>query len=162
MREKIKNILDHMIKSGSKWSVKSYTENPDGSFELETKMSEYNHLTFLQYSATGDNEMFRIEIKHVFGFVDVDIPPQNAAGQLLRMLAHNTGSFSDTTAFIGVESDDDTGTFYATLNSFHHFVSSWSDADIAKALSLHLFDLMMGLTTKDTALTMLGMFGDDN
>lgn len=160
MEEKIRRILDHLVQMENRWGVKSYKQGPDGSFELETQLSEYNHQTLLKYEATNDNEMFRIEIMHVFGYLDVHLPPQAAAGQLLRMLAHNTGSFGSTTAYIGVTSDEDT--FYATLNSFHHFVTSWSDADIAKALSLHFFDLTMGLLTKDTSLTMLKMFGEDN
>jgi hypothetical protein len=67
-----------------------------------------------------------------------------------------------TTAFIGATSNQQTGTFYVTLNSFHHFITHWADVDIAKALSLHLFDLTLGLVMKDTSLTMLKMFGDDN
>lgn len=141
-------------------SLKGYIENPDGSFELKTELSEFGHSTVLKYEATGDNEMFRVEIVHTFGYVDVRIPPETAAGQLLRMLAHNTGSFSTTTAFMGVASRNNR--FEATLNSFHHFLSKWDDAEIAEALLLHVFDLTMGLMTKDTSLTMLKMFGDDD
>lgn len=159
MKQKIKNILDHMVRHPGA-GIKSYKEHANGSFEVETALSESKHQTFLKYEATGDNSMFRIEIMHVFGYLDVHIPPQNAAGQLLRMLAHNTGSFSNTTAFVGVKSDQDTGKFFATLNSFHHFITNWSDAEIAEALNLHFFDLAMGFTTKDTSLTMLKMFGD--
>ncbi|HMG73976.1 MAG TPA: hypothetical protein VK582_10780 [Pyrinomonadaceae bacterium] len=50
-------------------------------------------------------------------------------------------------------------TFYATLNSFHHYMAKLDDADIARALSLHLFDITMGLTLSDS-LTMLKMLGD--
>ena len=85
---------------------------------------------------------------------------QAAAGQLLRMLVHNIGSFETTTAFLGAISQEKT--FYATLNSFHHFLSSWEDVDIAKALTLHLFDLMMGFVTEDSSLTMLRRFGGDD
>ncbi len=101
--------------------------------------------------------MFRIEIMHLFGRFDVNIPPAAAAGQLLRMLAHNTGSFGTTTAFIGALSQGET--VYATLNSFHHFMTSWADMEIAQALMLHLFDLKMGLIVKDSSLTMLKTFG---
>lgn len=138
--------------------IKSYTENSDGSFELETDLSEFGHRTHLKYEATGDNKLFRVEIAHIFGLFDVRIPPTDAAGQLLRMLAHNKGSFGSTTAFIGVKPVDDK--FYATLNSFHHFMTKWDDADIAQALSLHLFDLTMGLGLSDSSLTMLKMLGD--
>lgn len=162
MKEKIKNILEHMIQEENGWGVKSYQEDEmDGSFELKTQLSKYNHQTFLKYDFTNNSEMFRIEIMHILGYLDVSIPHQAAAGQLLRLLSHNTGSFNGTTAFIGVESgESDEDPFFATLNSFHHFLTSWSDIDIAKALSLHFFDLHMGLVTKDTKLTMLKMFGD--
>lgn len=161
MKEKIISILDHLVREGRGAGFETYKERSDGSFELQTRLSESDNKTLLKYEATGDNEMFRIEIMHIFGSVDVRIAPENAAGQLLRMLAHNTGSFSNTTAFIGITPGDTSGVFLATLNSFHHFVTSWNDADIARALYLHFFDIMMGLSTKDTSLTMLKLFGDN-
>ena len=157
MKEKIKSILGHLTKQDG-IGIKSYKENPNGSFDLETDLSEFNHRTHLKYEATGDNELFRVEIAHIFGLLHVRIPPADAAAQLLRMLALNTGSFGSTTAFIGVKPIGDK--FYATLNSFHHFMTKWDDADIARALSLHLFDLTMGLTVSDSSLTMLKMLGD--
>jgi len=90
-------------------------------------MSEFGHKTYVKYEATGDDDMFRVEITHIFGRFDLNVPPNSAAGQLLRMLVHNTGSFGTTTAFIGALSQSNT--FYATLNSFHHFVTAWNDAD---------------------------------
>ena len=159
MKQKIINILNSMVREEGAMGIKSFKESGNDSFELETQLSEYGHRTWLKYEPTGDMEMFRVEITHFFGQLDVQINPQIAAGQLLRMLAKNTGSFETTTAFIGVQSIEDT--FYATLNSFHHFVSSWRDEDIAKALNLHFFDLTMGLMTKDTSLTMLKLFGDE-
>lgn len=157
MQEKIKSILGHLTRQDGV-GIKSYKENSDGSFELETDLSEFGHRTNLKYEATGDNELFRVEIAHTFGLLDVRIPPEQAAGQLLRMLAHNTGSFTNTTAFIGVKPVGDK--FYATLNSFHHFLSKWDDADIANALSVHFFDLTMGLMVSDSSLTMLKTLGD--
>lgn len=76
------------------------------------------------------------------------------------MLAHNTGSFSTTTAFMGVASRNNR--FDATLNSFHHYLSKWNDAEIAQALLLHMFDLTMGFMTKDSSLTMLKMYGEED
>ena len=158
MKEKIKNILDHLVKEERGVGIQGYKENPDGSYELETDLTQFNHRTLLKYEATADNELFRVEIAHIFALFNVEIPPADAAGQLLRMLAHNTGSFGTTTAFIGMKPVGET--FYATLNSFHHFVSKWEDADIARALSLHFFDLTMGLVLSDPALTMLQYLGD--
>jgi len=94
MKEKVKRILDHMSQDFGGTSLKGYIENPDGSFELETELSQFGHSTLLKYEATADKEMFRVEIIHTFGYVDVRISPDIAAGQLLRMLAHNTGSFA--------------------------------------------------------------------
>lgn len=161
MKHKIRSILEHMIQQPGMAGVKGYEEQDDDSFTLKTHLSDSNHRTYLKYEVTGDNSMFRIEIKHVFGYLDVNISPNDAAGQLLSMLAKNTGSFNNTTAFIGVEQKERTGPIFATLNSFHHFLTSWSDADIAEALYLHFFDLVMGFTTKDKSLTMLKFFGDN-
>ncbi len=156
MKAKIESILNHMVRSGGSLGVKSYHEAPDGSFQLVTGLSQYGHKTFLKYEATGDDDMFRVEITHFFGKFDVNVPPNLAAAQLMRMLVHNTESFGTSTAYIGASSQGNT--FYATLNSFHHFVTAWSDADIAKALNLHFFDLGMGLVTEDSSLTMLKRF----
>src|ERR1043165_9359407 len=100
MKEKVKKILEHMSQASGGTSLKGYVENSDGSFELKTELSQFGHSTLLKYEATGDNQMFRVAIIHTFGYVDVRISPETAAGQLLRMLAHNTGSFSTTTAFM--------------------------------------------------------------
>jgi hypothetical protein len=145
-----------MVRPDGSMGIMSFREIPDDSFQVETRLSKFNHRTFLKYEATGDEEMFRIEIKHIFGRFDVNIPPRAAASQLLCMLANNTGSFGTTTAFIGAESQE--GTIYATLNSFHHFLTSWSDTDIGKTITLHLFDMAMRLVTEDTSLTMLKTF----
>ena len=158
MKEKIIGILTQLMNQEG-IGIKSYKENVDGSFELETDLTEFGHKTLLKSEFTGDHKLFRVEITHIFGLFDVRIPPTDAAGQLLRMLAHNTGSFSSTTAFLGVKPVEER--FYATLNSFHHFMAKWDDSDIANALSLHLFDLRMGLCTSDPSLTMLKMLGDE-
>jgi hypothetical protein len=158
MRAKIVNILNSLARKEGPVGIKSYAEAGDRTYVLQTEYSKFGHQTWLRYEATGDDQMFRIEIKHVFGQVDLRTDPETAAGQLLRMLAHNTGSFLNTTCFVGVESVGNE--FYATLNSFHHFVTAWSDESIAEALSLHFFDLMTGLVVKDTALTLLKKMGD--
>jgi hypothetical protein len=160
MKQRVESILRYMTELPSSTSLKGFAENQDGSFALQTELSSFGHQTQLKYEATGDNHMFRIEIVHTFGYLDKDVAPNTAANQLLRMLAHNTGSFSTTTAFMGVVSLNNR--LEATLNSFHHFLSKWSDEEIAEALSLHLFDLTMGLTTQDPSLTMLRMFGDED
>jgi len=74
--------------------------------------------------------------------------------ELVSLIETNSAAIK----FIGVEPAENK--FHATLNSFHHFLASWSDEDIAEALNLHFFDLMMGLALKDTSLTMLKSFGD--
>ena len=160
MKQKVRSILDHMVR-GEGAMIKGYEETSNGFFKLETELSQFKQQTYLKYEFTSDNEMFRIEIMHIFGYLDVRIPPQTAAAQLLRMLEHNTGSFGSTTAYIGVTKPDD-ATFHITFNSFHHFVTEWSDADIAKALSLHFFDMVMGFMTMDTSLTMMKVFGGNN
>lgn len=153
MQTKIINILNCLMRKEGPVGIKSYKVAGERGYVLQTDYSKHGHQTWLKCEMTGDEEMFRVEIKHVFAELDLRTDPETAAGQLLRMLAHNTGSFLNTTAFVGVEPVGDK--FYATLNSFHHFVSSWSDDSIAEALNLHFFDLMMGLVVQDTSLTML-------
>ena len=159
MQKKILNVLNCLVRKEGPISIKSYKEANERAYVLQTEYSQYGQQTWLKYEATGDEEMFRIEIKHVFGYLDVRTDPETAASQLLRMLAHNTGSFLNTTAFIGVEPAIDK--FHATLNSFHHFLMSWSDDSIAEALNLHFFDLMIGLVVQDSLLTMLKSFGNE-
>jgi hypothetical protein len=160
MKQKITNILNLMIREDNSVGIKSFQVIGDDSFDLKTNLSEFGHQTRLRFEPTGDNAMFRVEITHVCGYLDIRIGPDQAAGQLLRMLMGNTGSFQNTTAFVGVQRYDGDDTFYVTLNSFHHFVTSWSDEEIAGALRLHLFDLTMGLVVKDSSLTMLKMYGE--
>lgn len=162
MKHKIVNILNRMVQEGDSIGIKSFEEISANTFKLETQLSEYGHGTWLRFEPTGDMEMFRVEITHVFGYLDIQLAPSIAANQLLRMLAGNTGSYGNTTAFIGVQKLEGDDTLYVTLNSFHHFVTAWSDEEIAKALKLHFFDLMMGLVTKDASLTILKMFGDES
>jgi hypothetical protein len=160
MKQKITNILNLMIREDNSLGIKSFQDMGDDSFDLKTNLSEFGHRTRLRFEPTGDNVMFRVEITHVCGYLDVRMNPGQAAGQLLRMLLGNTGSFQNTSAFVGVERYNGDDTFYVTLNSFHHFVTSWGDEEIAEALRLHLFDLSMGLVMKDGSLTMLKMYGE--
>ncbi|MGA3026506.1 MAG: hypothetical protein ABSF98_17220 [Bryobacteraceae bacterium] len=122
MKDTVRSVLKQMIRSEGAFGIRSFREMPDDSFRLETALSEFGHKTFLKYEATRDNEMFRIEIRHVFGRFAFDVPPTAAADQLLKMLTRNTGSFGETTAFIGAYPQGDT--VYATLNSVHHFVTA--------------------------------------
>jgi hypothetical protein len=105
-------------------------------------------------------EFLRIEIKHRFGYLDIEGEPNRyvVANQLLGLLRRNVGAFQGTTAFLGVEVED--SKFYATLGSVHHFVTTWSDKDIASALTLHIFDIITGLMVSDTSITILKHFGD--
>lgn len=160
MKQKIINILNLMVRDDGSVGLKSFEDLGDDTFRLETSLSEFGHQTLLRFEPTGDAAMFRVEITHLFGYLDIRISPDQAAGQLLRMLLSNTGSFQTTTAFMGVQQGEGDGKFYATLNSFHHFVASWANEEIAEALRLHLFDLTMGLVTKDGSLTMLKMYGE--
>lgn len=159
MKEKIISILDKMIREDGSAGIKSYEENDDGTFDLVTQLSEFGHETWLRYEPTGDEAMFRVKISHLFGEVDMSLAPQIAAQQLMRILWENTRSFSDTTAFVGVEKFPGDNKVYFTLNSFHHFLTAWRDEEIAEALRLHLFDLSMGLVTRDQSLTILKMYG---
>lgn len=159
MQDKIRNVLNQATQSDNFKYIVAYKEIPGKyQFELITAYSKYGHQTLLRYEATGDLEFVRIEIKHRFGYLDIDGEPNAVANQLLGLLRRNIGAFNGTTAFLGVEFED--GKFYATLGSFHHFVTKWSDKDIANALTLHIFDIITGLMVSDASLTILKHFGD--
>lgn len=160
MKQKIMNILNHMIREGGTIGINSYELVGSHTFKLVTQLSEFGHETWLKFEPTGDMAMFRIEITHVFGYIDTSVTPEVAANQLLLMLSRNNGSFANTTAFVGVQQRKGDPRLYATLHSFHHFVAAWKDEEIAEALRLHFFDLSMGLVTKDASLTILKMFGE--
>ncbi len=159
MQDKVRNILKEATLSDSFKHIEAYKEIAGPyQFELTTAYSEYGHRTLLRYEPTGDMKFIRIEIKHRFGFLDLDGEFDVVAKQFLRLLGSNIGGFNGTTAFLGVELEGDT--FYATLGSFHHFVAAWSDKDIASALTLHIFDIITGLMATDSSLTILKFFGD--
>lgn len=160
MKEKITNILTRMVRDDGTIGIKSYEEVYDNTYKVVTQLSEFGHETRFRFEPTDDMTMFRVEITHVFGYLDTGPDPRAAARQLLLLLARNSGSFGNTTAFIGVQKRKGDDTLYATLHSFHHFVMAWADEDIAEALRLHFFDLTMGLVTKDDSLTILKMFGE--
>jgi hypothetical protein len=153
MRQKIKTILDHMVRKESPMGISSYKDAGEDTFELETAYTPYGHRTWLRYEPNNSMDMLRVEVRHVFGYIDVRVDPTTAASQLLTMLGRNAGSFQTTTAYLGIELVD--GKYYALLNSFQHFVAKWSDEDIAEALSLLFFDMMAGLMVGDSSLTML-------
>lgn len=159
MRNKIISILDKMIREDGYIGLRSYEENDDGSFDLVTQLSEFGHETWLKYDLTGDGALFRVKISHLFGELDKNVPPEVAAGQMLRILWQNTESFSDSCAFAGVERYDGDEKIYATLNSYHHFLTAWRDEEIAEALRLFIFDLSNGFITYDKSLTMLKIYG---
>lgn len=161
MQERIQNILNQAISLEEFKYIHGYRQlNGPYQFELETFYTEYGHQTFLKYIPTDDLEFVRIEIKHRFGFLDVDREFEVTAKQLMLLLERNVGQFQGTSSFIGVEYEDQADIFYAVLGSVHHFVTSWSDEDIANALTLHIFDMTMGLAVKDSSLTILKFFGD--
>lgn len=160
MKEKMKNILDHMVSKESSFGIKSYKDVGNDIFELETPYTEYGqYRTFLKYEPNNSMDMFRVEVRHIFASINVRVDPTTAASQLLTMLGRNVGSWQDSTAYLGIQSGD--GEYYAVLNSFQHFVMKWNDEDIAEALHLLFFDMTMGLTMKDSSLTMMKEFSEE-
>ncbi len=153
MSEKIRNILDQLMKKGGAISILSYRDAGNRTYELTTNLSDLRHRTYLKYEFTDDMEMFRVEIKHRFGGININVDELTAARQLFTMLHKNIGSYGTSTAYIGIEKEGER--LYAALNSFHHFITKWSDEDIAQALHLHFFDLATGLLMDDANLSIL-------
>lgn len=112
MKQKITNILNLMTREDGSVGITSFKDRGDDSFDLKTNLSDLGHRTRLRFEPTGDNAMFRVEVTHVCGYLDVRIGPDQAAGQLLSMLMRNTGSFQTSTAFMGVQRYDGDDTFY--------------------------------------------------
>ncbi|HEV2707773.1 MAG TPA: hypothetical protein VGV59_17775 [Pyrinomonadaceae bacterium] len=153
MNGKIRNILEQLMKKQGAISILRYRDAGDSTFELTTNLSDISHRTWLKYEFTGDMEMFRVEIRHRFGEINKNVDTLTAARQLFTMLHKNIGSYGTSTAYIGIELEGDKS--YAALNSFHHFLTKWSDEDIAQALHLHFFDLATSMLMDDANLTIL-------
>lgn len=157
MRQKALNILDIMIQEEGAASFTGYKQVDDDTYELQTFLTkECNHQTLLKFEPTGDMENFRVELTHIWGYLDLNLDGNAVANQLLHLLVDNTGSYRGSSAFLGLKHNDET--FYLTLNGYHHFVMNWNDEDIAQALSLVLFDLTMGFITEDPSFTILKSF----
>ncbi|MFN2456117.1 MAG: hypothetical protein ABR577_18085 [Pyrinomonadaceae bacterium] len=160
MRQKALNILNIMIKEEDVSKFTGYEEVGDNTFELQTSLTrDCKHRTWLKFDATGDMELFRVELTHIWGYLDLNVDANVAANQLMHALVDNTGSYQGSSAYFGLKHND--GTFYLTLNAYHHFLMIWRDEDVARALSLILFDLTMGFITYDPSLTILKNFADN-
>jgi len=166
MNEKIRSILDHLIKGteppicNGMPLITGYEEIDNGSFiVLETDLPDDKLQIHLSYNA-GDPAFFdsalRIEVMLIFGFLDINVPTQTAANQLLRILAeHNESAM--TTSFVGILPDQ-SGNHLLTLNSVLQFLMGWDDSEIAIVLSTCLTNLVMASAQKDHSLTMLRTF----
>jgi hypothetical protein len=92
LKDKMKNILDRMVRKGSGFGIKSYKYAGDDVCELETPYSEYGpYRTFLRYEPNNSMDMFRVEVRHIFASINVRVDPTTAASQLLTMVGRNEG-----------------------------------------------------------------------
>ena len=140
MRERMFRILN-LVKAKGLPGLKDFREEDASSFEIKTQYAEYDHRTWLKYELSNDGAIVRMELTHLFGYLNFDkgVDPS----QLLRLLSMNIPSFQDSSAFIGVRYTNDT--FFVSLNANPMFLTKWSDEDIAEVLTTQLFDLTMGL-----------------
>jgi hypothetical protein len=140
MRERMLSVLN-IIKSRELLGLKDFREEDDSSFEIKTPYAEYNHRTWLKYESNNDDSAVRMELTHLFGYLDVEKGIDNF--KLLRLLSMNVPSFQNSSAYIGAKDMD--GTVFVALHATPIFLTKWSDEDIADALSIYLFDLATGL-----------------
>lgn len=143
MRDRMFNILNLIKAKGS--CIEDFQEDSrDGSFELKTPFSKYDHRTWLKYELTDDGEKVRMELTHLFGYLDFSGGADPS--DLLHLFSMNIPSFQGTSAYLGVKLMNDN--FFASLNAAPIFSAKSSDADIAGALWTQLFDLIMGLVVE--------------
>jgi hypothetical protein len=131
----------NIIKSRELLGLKDFREEDTRSFEIKTPYSEYNHRTWLKYELNNDGSAVRMELTHLFGYLDVEKGIDSF--KLLRLLSMNAPSFQNSSAHIGAKDMD--GTIFVALHAAPIFLTKWNNEDIADALSIYLFDLATGL-----------------
>ena len=141
MRDRMQRILN-LIKSSDSIGLKDFREEDDSSFEIKTQYAEYDHRTWLKYELNNDGSAVRMELTHLFGYLDFE--KGTDLNQILQLLSMNIPSFQNSSAYLGTREHED-GTIFVSLNATLIYLTRWSDEDIAEALSTNLFDLTMGL-----------------
>lgn len=114
----------------------------DDSFVLDTRFSPHGHRTWLKWEKLEDSDVIRVELTHLFGYLDLN-KTDDPANFLLEMFEQNIPSFQNSGACLGVKISPPN--YFLSLNSTHTFVERMSDKDIADILSIALFDLLMGV-----------------
>lgn len=140
MRERMFRILN-LIKSKELLVLEDFREEDASSFEIKTPYTEYDHRTWLKYELNNDGSAVRLELTHLFGYLDLGKGVY--INQILQILSMNIPSFQNTSAYIGVRNMN--GTYFVNLNATLIFLTKWTDEDIADALKIHLFDIITGL-----------------
>ena len=140
MRERLLRILG-LLKSTGAIGLKDFREEDATSFEIKTAYAGDDHRTWLKYELNNDGSAVRMELTHLFGYLDFE--PGVGPRDLLELMSMNLPSFQNSSAYLGTRQHE--GTVFVSLNSTIIYLTKWSDEDIADALSIHLFDLTMGL-----------------
>ena len=146
MRARMHGILG--ILKASQPCVEDFHEEDGCRFEISTPFSKYDQRTWLKYEPTSDGEIVRMQLTHLLGTLDIkeglDFDQlAKTTNQLLDLLKHNVPQFRGSSAYLGLEFR--AGFHFVFLNAAPIFLTKWSDADIAEALGMQLFDLVMSL-----------------
>ena len=132
MRDRILNILNALIKDGC---ITQFAEDGENTFEVVTKYSVFDMMTWLKFEITGD--VMRMRFTHLMATLDIDegVDPED----LVKVLMSNRYSYRWTSGYFSVNYLG--GFYYVYLENSHFYLLKWSDEDIADAISLQFLDL---------------------
>jgi hypothetical protein len=132
MKERLINILNELVKAGC---ISRFSEDGDSNFEVFTKYSAFDMMTWLKFEITGN--VMRVRFTHLMGTLDVDggVNPQD----LVQVLMANRFSYNWTSGYFSANLLEKF--FYVYLENAHFYLLKWRDEDIADAISLQFLDL---------------------
>lgn len=133
MNDRLLNILNILIDKGS---ITRFAEDGENNFEVFTKYSVFDMMTWLKFEITGD--VMRVRFTHLMGTLDLD---QGANPRdLINVLVTNRYSYKRTSGYFSVNYLDEF--FWVYLENTHFYLLKWRDEDIADAISLQFLDLL--------------------
>lgn len=147
MRDRMIKILTILKNTEATW-VTGFKAEDDGSFELITPYSEHDHRTWLVYEPTGDGEIIRVRIQHLFGFLEMKDAYSHeelivSTNQLYDLLKENNPQYRGSSAHLGLSFRD--GNYFVFLLATPIFLAKWADAEIADVLEMQVMDIVTSL-----------------
>jgi len=110
-----------------------------------------DHRTFVRFDVFSDGQKLSLNIEHVWGWLDTDLPAGDVGAQMIQAFKENTRTWHASGYFLGMREYD--GTNLLTLNCSNCFLTRWSDEDIRELLRQRIFELGSAFMTYDPSLT---------